>query len=54
MVPESEAPQGILQTWIEIMDPKTAKARKPVDVRPPPREEFELRLIVWETKDVVF
>ena len=27
---------------------------KPWDITPPPREEHELRVIVWETKDVKF
>ena len=36
------------------MTAKEAKARKPVDVRPFPKKPFELRVIVWGTKDVKF
>lgn len=48
------APQGVLECWVELMTPKEAKARPPVDVRPFPKRPFELRVIVWGTKDVKF
>lgn len=50
----SIAPQGVLECWIELMTNKEAKSRKPVDVRPFPREPFELRVIIWGTKEVRF
>lgn len=50
----SMAPQGIIECWVEMMTPKEAKIRKPVDVRPFPKQPYELRVIVWGTKDVRF
>lgn len=50
----SAAPQGILECWVELMTPKEAKMRPILDVRPFPKEPFELRIIVWGTKDVKF
>ena len=40
--------------FLEIWEQKEAKKHKPIDITPPPKEEFELRVIVWKTKDVVF
>jgi len=50
----SAAPQGILEWWIELMSAKDAKLRKPIDIRPFPKKPFEIRIIVWGTKDVPF
>jgi len=36
------------------MSPKEAKIRPKIDVRPFPINEFELRVIVWGTKNVKF
>ena len=53
-VPKSAAPQGVLQCWLEILDPKEAAGSPKYDIRPPPRMEFELRVIVWGTRDCIF
>lgn len=53
-VPKSSAPQGVLQCWLELIEPKEAQSVPRFDIRPPPREEFELRVIVYETRDCVF
>lgn len=39
--------------WIELMTPEEAAAREPYPIAPPQKEAFELRIIVWETKNVV-
>ena len=54
MLKTSAAPQGVLEWWVELMTPKEAKNRPKVDIRPFPIKEFELRVIVWGTKDVTF
>jgi hypothetical protein len=36
------------------MDPKVAGSNPKWDISPPPKEEYELRVIVWGTKDVTF
>lgn len=43
--------QGKLQMWMEIADPQ----RPPtvIDISPTPPHEFELRVIVWNTRDVI-
>lgn len=50
----SAAPQGILECWVELLSPKEAKLIKPLDVRPFPKKDFELRVIIWGTRDVKF
>jgi len=44
----------VLQCWLEILDPKIASNTPRVDISPPPREEFEVRVVVWSTRDVPF
>ncbi|CAM9992524.1 unnamed protein product [Ectocarpus sp. 6 AP-2014] len=52
-VPTSNAPQGMLQCWVDIMPPGDAKGFPPADVALPPDVEFEVRLVIWKCKDVV-
>lgn len=40
--------------WIDLVERSQAKANPMVKIEPPPRYEFELRAIVWETKNCVF
>lgn len=44
--------QGKLLMWIEIFDPKKS-IPEPVDITPIPPRRYELRVIIWNTKDVV-
>lgn len=44
----------MLECWVEILDPKVAGSTPRYDIRPPPKEEYELRVIVWGTRDCVF
>lgn len=44
--------QGKLQMWIEIFDPKKT-IPEPVDITPVPPRLYELRCIIWNTKDVL-
>ena len=43
-----------MQCWVEILDPKVAAARPAIDISPPPKEDWELRVIIWGTRDVTF
>ena len=45
--------QGKLKMWIELLTPEEAAANEPYPIKPPTKEPFELRIIVWETKNVV-
>lgn len=44
----------MLECWLEILDRKEAALNPRIDISPPPKEEYELRVVVWGTKDVVF
>eukprot|EP01091_Cochliopodium_minus_P016955 TRINITY_DN6513_c0_g1_i1.p1 TRINITY_DN6513_c0_g1~~TRINITY_DN6513_c0_g1_i1.p1 ORF type:complete len:1344 (+),score=430.13 TRINITY_DN6513_c0_g1_i1:61-4092(+) len=52
--PTSSNPQGKLKMWIEIMTEMEA-ANTPIEVISPPVPiPFELRAVIWNTKDCVF
>eukprot|EP00475_Leptophrys_vorax_P037443 TRINITY_DN645_c0_g2_i2.p1 TRINITY_DN645_c0_g2~~TRINITY_DN645_c0_g2_i2.p1 ORF type:complete len:555 (+),score=161.30 TRINITY_DN645_c0_g2_i2:318-1982(+) len=53
MNPTSKNPQGKLQLWMDILDPLDAKKFPLINLKPPAPLEYELRVIVWQTKDVV-
>jgi len=40
--------------WIDILTPEEAKTIPVENCGPPPPKECELRVIIWETKNVVF
>lgn len=40
----SAAPQGVIECWVELMDPKEAKVRPVVDIKPFEIKEFEVSL----------
>jgi len=40
--------------WIEIINKADVKKIPPIEISPPPRYEFELRAIVWSTKECVY
>lgn len=44
--------QGKLLMWVEIFDPKRT-ITEPVDITPIPPRRYELRVIIWNTKDVI-
>ena len=52
-VPSSKAPQGTLDLWVDILSAEEAKLYPPDDVHLPPIKNFEVRVVVWKTKDVV-
>jgi hypothetical protein len=49
----SRASQGKIELWVEILTPQEAKVSPLLDLKPPNPLEYELRVIVWETRDVV-
>jgi hypothetical protein len=44
--------QGIIEMMVEVLPMKVAKLRKPLKIEPPPKQEYELRLVIWETRNV--
>lgn len=51
-VPSSNNAQGVLECWVDIMTPAEASTFPPEDVALPPRQMFEVRVVIWKTKDV--
>jgi hypothetical protein len=53
--PENESvSKGNLELWVELIPKATIKANPPLPISRPARNEYEIRVIVWETKDCVF
>ncbi|CAK4632712.1 unnamed protein product [Aphanomyces euteiches] len=48
----SKAQMGQLKMWIDILSPKDAAVYPPVDIALPPPQEYELRVVIWKTKEV--
>lgn len=51
-VPSSNNGQGIVECWVDILTPAEASAFPPDDVALPPRQIFEMRIVIWKTQDV--
>ena len=51
-LPSSALSQGKIEMWVDILTPGEAKELPMVDIKPPPPEGFELRVVVWETRNV--
>ena len=49
----SRNPQGLLECWVDILPPEVAQANPMVEIKPPPPQEWELRVICWKAKDCV-
>ncbi|OQR80945.1 myoferlin-like protein [Achlya hypogyna] len=50
--PSSVCPQGSLRMWMDILTPTQAAMSPPVDIKLPPIEHFEVRVVVYKAKDV--
>eukprot|EP00941_MAST-03F_sp_MAST-3F-sp1_P004856 g4856.t1 len=50
--PSSSNPQGYLDMWVEILTPAEAVKYPMTNISKPPPEEFQLRMVVWKSKDV--
>jgi hypothetical protein len=44
--------QGVLKCWVDIMRPDEAKAFPPDDVSLPPKQLFEVRVVIWKARKV--
>ena len=51
-VPTSNASQGYVECWLDIMTPGEASTFLPDDISLQPNEMFEIRLVVWKCSDV--
>lgn len=45
-------PQGKLELWIDMFQFGELPPKAAVDISPPVPEEYEIRVIVWNTEDV--
>jgi hypothetical protein len=46
--------QGVVKCWVEINSITNRLSNLPqIDITPEPVKEYEMRLIVWKTKDIV-
>lgn len=50
--PTSSNPQGQLRLWVDILTPEEARANPPEHIGPPTPIEYEMRVIIWDTKNV--
>ena len=46
--------QGRLEVWIDLIEKKDWLRNPPIKIHPPPYEPFELRIIIWSTKDCIY
>jgi hypothetical protein len=51
--PSSTNAQGQLKLWVDILTPEEAKITPPEDISVPDATEYELRVIVWNTRKVI-
>jgi hypothetical protein len=51
-VPSSNNAQGVVECWVDILSPAEATAFPPDDVSLPPKQVFEVRVVVWKSRDV--
>lgn len=53
--PSSTVSQGVIKMWVEIFATNKSSAEGTVtwDITPRPIKEYEVRLVVWDTKDVI-
>ncbi|KRX05452.1 C2 domain [Pseudocohnilembus persalinus] len=54
VLPDTAGSVGRLECWIEVIPKKDLKFNAPLYIFPPPQYEFELRVIVWSTRNCVF
>lgn len=52
--PSSAVSQGVLKMWVEILPARCApEDEEPIwDIKKKPPQEFQVRLVVWDTKDI--
>eukprot|EP01038_Epipyxis_sp_PR26KG_P004421 gene4421-6250_t len=50
--PNKQQSTGILECWVDIMKQEVAVAFPPDDVSLPPTQMFEVRVVIWKTKNV--
>ena len=49
---QSTVSQGKLTLWVEMLTPSDSKKYPPIDIKPPPQDEFELERLYGNVKIV--
>eukprot|EP01113_Clastostelium_recurvatum_P029777 TRINITY_DN359_c0_g1_i2.p1 TRINITY_DN359_c0_g1~~TRINITY_DN359_c0_g1_i2.p1 ORF type:complete len:700 (+),score=238.67 TRINITY_DN359_c0_g1_i2:262-2100(+) len=52
--PSSVHSQGQVSMWLDILTPEQAASTPPVPIGPPVQKQYELRVVIWNTKDTAF
>ena len=52
-VPSSTVAQGVIKLWVELHETNKAGISEAYKVAPRPEKEYQMRLVVWDTVDVV-
>jgi hypothetical protein len=50
--PDKKVAQGMIEMYCEVLTSAEHKMKKIAKIEPPPPEAYELRLIIWETRDI--
>jgi hypothetical protein len=50
--PGTQVAQGILEMFVEVYPINIAKTIKPAKIEQPPPQDYELRLIIWQTRNI--
>lgn len=50
--PDEHGSQGYVSMWLEIIDKKERPNIKKWSITPSPKNEVELRLVIWQTEDI--
>eukprot|EP01051_Picozoa_sp_SAG22_P001984 SAG22_NODE_84_length_21617_cov_48.600102_7_plen_216_part_00 len=51
-LPGTKLSQGTLELWVDILSAADAAKKKLIDITMPPGEPFEMRVIIWKTKEI--
>ena len=54
MKPGVKTAQGIIEMFVEILPQARAKIVRPAKIERPPPEEYEMRLVIWETRNLPY
>eukprot|EP00298_Acanthocystis_sp_HF-20_P010837 c19077_g1_i1.p1 GENE.c19077_g1_i1~~c19077_g1_i1.p1 ORF type:complete len:1291 (+),score=523.40 c19077_g1_i1:39-3875(+) len=46
-------PQGVLELWVDIIDPRLKHSHPPFDISPPARMPFEMRCIIRKAEGII-
>jgi hypothetical protein len=49
---DAKTAQGVIEMFVEVLPLDIAKKTKPAKIEPPPPQEYELRLVIWETRNI--